>query len=90
MNTKTDTQLREALHRQIKPVNVVIVLAGMYVDYRKWIQEEINIAQYYNKPIIAIRPRGAERIPQELANIADTIVYWNIDSIVEAIRKYSL
>ena len=90
LNTKTDTQLREALHRQIKPVNAVIVLAGMYVNYRKWIQEEIEIAQYYNKPIIAIRPRGAERMPQELINIADTTVYWNTDSIVEAIRNYSL
>lgn len=90
LNTKTDTQLREALHRQIKPVNVVIVLAGMYVNYRKWIQEEIEIAQYYNKPIIAIRPRGAERMPQELINVADTTVSWNTDSIVEAIRNYSL
>lgn len=90
LNTKTNAQLEEALHRQIRPVNVVIVLAGMYVDYRKWIQKEIEIAQYYKKPIIAIRPRGAERMPAELSNIADTIVNWNIDSIVQAIRDYSL
>jgi len=90
LNTKTNAQLEEALYMQIKPVNVVIVLAGMYVDYRKWIQKEIEIAQYYNKPIIAIRPRGAERMPQELSNVANTIVNWNIDSIVSAIRNYSL
>ena len=90
LNTKTDKQLEEALIRQIRPVNVVIVLAGMYVNYRKWIQKEIEIAQYYNKPIIAIRPRGAERMPQDLSDIADIIVNWNTDSIVDAIRKYSI
>lgn len=62
----------------------------MYVNYRRWIQKEIEIAQYYNKPIIAIRPRGAERMPQELVNAADIIVNWNIDSIIDAIRRYSL
>lgn len=90
LDTKTNTQLEEALYRQIKPVNVVIVLAGMYVNHRKWIQKEIEIAQYYNKPIIAIRPRGAERIPQELSDIANVIVNWNTDSIVEAIHNYSI
>lgn len=62
----------------------------MYVNHRKWIQKEIEIAQYYNKPIIAIRPRGAERMPQELSDIANVIVNWNTDSIVEAIRNYSI
>lgn len=90
LDTKTNTQLEEALYRQIKPVNVVIVLAGMYVNHRKWIQKEIEIAQYSNKPIIAIRPRGAERMPQELSDIANVIVNWNTDSIVEAIRNYSI
>ena len=69
---------------------MVIVLAGMYVDYRKWIQKEIEIAQSYNKPIIAIKPRGSERMPQELSNVANTIVNWNTDSIVESIRNYAL
>lgn len=90
LDTKTDKQLLEALYRQISPVNVFIVLAGMYVNNRKWIQKEIEIAKAYNKPIIAIRPWGAERMPQELINDADIVVNWNIDSIVDAIRKYSI
>lgn len=90
LNIKTNYELLEALHRQIKPVNAVIVLGGMYVDYRKWIQEEIDIARYYNKPIIAVRPRGAQRMPQELCNVANVVVNWNSDSIIEAIRNYSL
>lgn len=90
LNTKTNAQLEQALFNQIKPVNVVIVFGGMYVNYRRWIQKEIEIAQYYNKPIIAIRPRGAERMPQELVNVADVTVNWNIDSIIDEIRRYSL
>jgi hypothetical protein len=43
-------------------------------------------------PIIAVKPRGAERIPLIIQNNADVIVGWNSDSIVnniiEAIEKF--
>ena len=39
--------LKRVLDAQIRPVNVVLVIAGMYASYRYWIQEEIDIAQYY-------------------------------------------
>jgi hypothetical protein len=90
LNTKTDKELYEALCRQIKPVNVVLVLAGMYVNNRKWIQKEIEIAKLYNKPIIAIKPWNAQKMPLELELSADVVVNWNVDSVVDAIRKYSI
>lgn len=90
LGTKTDTQLRAALDRQIRPVNCVIVIGGMYVNYRKWIQEEIEMAKNYNKPIVGIIPRGAQRVPIELQNVAKEMVGWSTSSIVAAVRKYSL
>ena len=90
LNTKTDAQLRAALHRQIKPVHCVLILAGMYVNYRKWIQEEIDIAQRYKKPIVGIRPRGQQRTPIEVQKAARVMVGWNTNSIVQAIRDHSL
>lgn len=90
LDTNTNSELYEALKRQISPVNVVIVIAGMYVNYREWIQKEIEIAKLYKKPIIAVRPRGAEKMPQDLINVSDVVVNWNIDSIVGAIRNYSI
>lgn len=84
-------QLRAALDKQIKPVNCVLILSGMYVNHRYWIQTEIEIAaQKYRKPIIGVIPRGAERIPLEVTRVSKEMVRWNSDSIVSAIRKYSI
>lgn len=82
--------LTAELDGQIKPVNCVLIISGMYVTHSKWIQTEINIAQKYGKPIIGIKPRGQERIPVAVSSVAKEMVGWNTDSIVSAIRKHSL
>jgi len=89
LGANTDRELEEALRCQIKPCSCVLIIAGMYYDYRKWLQIEIDIAQEYSKPIIVIRPWGAERIPIELQKPAFNIVNWQIKSIIEAIEWYS-
>ena len=89
LGTRTDHQLWEALERQIRPVNCVLVLAGMYANHRDWMKAEIDIAQGFNKPIIGIRPWGQQRTPVEVQNTAH-MVGWNTASIVQAIRDYSI
>ncbi len=90
LGTKTDKELREALDLQIRPVNCFLIISGMYVNHRKWIQEELDIAKSYGKPIIGIIPQGQERIPVEVQNAANEMVGWNTDSIVTAVRKWSI
>ena len=87
LQARTDRALEEALYNQIRPASVVVILAGMYVPYRRWIQKEIDIAVEMNKPIIAVAPRGSQRMPQEVQEVADEIVGWNTASIVDAIRR---
>lgn len=82
--------LKENLKKQIRPVNAVIVLAGMYANYSEWIEFEIEFSKSINKPIIVIKPWGQERVPQYLQDNATVIVGWNTDSIVEAIRNSSI
>ncbi|MDP9380352.1 MAG: TIR domain-containing protein [Chloroflexota bacterium] len=65
-------------------------MSTMYANYRKWIQYEIDRAQEWGKPIVGIRPWGAERIPAEVTDAADEMVYWSTDSVVAAIRRHSL
>lgn len=84
------TNLKEALKKQIRPVNAVIIIAGMYAVYREWIEFEVNFAKSIRKPIIIVRPWGQERIPQYLQNNATAIVGWNASSIVNAVREYSI
>lgn len=85
----TTSELYKQLDEQIRQASVVLLIAGKYVKYRKWIQEEIKIAKKYNKPIIAIRPWGANIMPSEAETKADVIVNWQASSIVDAIREYS-
>jgi len=80
-------KLEKELDEQIRPVNCVIVISGMYAAYSNWIQTEINIATSYMKPIIGIKPWGQERVPQAVQDVAVKMVGWNTDSIVSAIRS---
>lgn len=82
----SDWKIRLELKKQIEPVSVVIVLAGMYVNEGKWIEEEIEIAQDKDKPILGVEPWGSERTPSTVEENADKMVGWNTDPVVEAIR----
>lgn len=83
-------QLQEAIKNQIRPVQIVIILSGMYVSYSDWIQFEIDFAVSLGKPIIGIQPWGSQNIPRAVSIASNEIVGWNTNSIVDAIRRNSL
>lgn len=85
-----DTEIEEAIKRKINPVNCVLVISGLYYNNRKWMQFELDYAGKMNKPIVAIKPWGNTRMPSEVEDVANVVVNWNTDSIVSAIRNYSL
>jgi len=89
-NAPNEALLYEAIKKQIAPTQVVLMLAGVYATYSKWIDKEIRIAKRefpFAKPILAIEPWGAERTSQMVKDNADKIVGWNTDSVVGAIRE---
>lgn len=84
-----DAQLRKAIRDQMIPCHVILILAGVYATYSSWINTEIALAKRgftRAKPIVAIRPRGSERISVPVSQAADRIVKWNTESVVAAIR----
>jgi len=86
----TAKELKEAIERKMKPCGVIIILAGVYATYSKWINKEIEIAKKYNKPILAIEPWGAEKtssVVKEATKENGKIVKWNTESIISAIRE---
>lgn len=87
---RTSATLTAALNRQISPANAVLVIAGMYVNYREWIQKEIEMATAFGKPIIGVVPWGGQLTPVAVQTASKTMVNWNTDSIVAAIRTYAL
>lgn len=89
-NAGTDKELKEALKQQMQCASVVLILAGVYASYSKWIDKEIELAQSSfstPKKIIAIEPWGAEKTSLKVKNAADKIVKWQTSSIVSAIKE---
>lgn len=89
----TDKELYEAIKNQIMPCNIVLILAGVYATYSKWINKEIYICKnefLSPKPIIGVRQWDAEKISSVVSENADDIVGWNTASIVSAIRRLAI
>ncbi|MGL5724288.1 TIR domain-containing protein [Cetobacterium sp.] len=89
-NAKNDKELYEAIKTQIKPTSIVIILAGVYSSYSKWIDKEIKISKDdFDKKIIAIEPWDSEKTSKKVKDNADRIVGWNYSSLEKAIKELS-
>lgn len=86
----SDAALRAAIDAKIKGCSCVIILAGVYSSYSKWIKIETEIAKKYNKPIIAVEYWGSEKTSKVVKDAANVIVKWNAKAIAKAVRDYAL
>ncbi len=77
---------KEELKEQIKSVDVVVILSGLYSRDKYLIQQEIDIAVELTKPIVIIRPYDMENVPGSIEEVASEVVGWNTPCIVDAIR----
>lgn len=83
----TDKQLKEAIDAKIKGTSCIVILAGVYASYSKWIKKEIEIALSYGKPIIAVEPWDSGKTSVIVKNNANKIVKWQSKSVVDAIKE---
>ncbi len=84
------SELYEAIKKQVSPCNVVIIMAGKYATYSKWIKREIKIAKNEfetPKAIIGVKPWAQTQVSSVVSDNADELVAWNTKSIVSAIRN---
>lgn len=89
-NARYDYQLEQAIERKIRPCSAVVIMAGKYATYSKWITKEIEIAKRLGKPIIGIAPWGNQQISSIVRDNAIAVVRWNTESIIRAIKEYSI
>ncbi|MEB5993775.1 TIR domain-containing protein [Serratia ureilytica] len=82
---KTDRELEAAIEVKMRLSSVVLIMAGVYSTYSKWINIEIDMAKRLGKPIIAIKPFGAERISAVVRAASHKECAWNTNSITQAI-----
>lgn len=85
----TNDMLEKNLRDQIRPADVMLVLAGMYTARSQWMDWEMSFARRIGKAIIGIKPWGNLQLPVVVQRNADEIVGWNTDAIVAAIRRHA-
>ena len=85
---KYKSEIKEEIKELMRECQIVLVIAGAYVNYSDFIQMEIESAKELGKPIIAIKPYGASRTSSFVEEAADTIVNWNVNAIIQAINEY--
>lgn len=87
-NAPYDYQLKAAIRKQMQHASCVLIMAGVYSTYSKWINIEIQLAKEMGKKIIAIEPWGSQHTSLTVKQAADKVVGWNTSSIVSAIRGW--
>ena len=91
LDATTKKTIRDGIRKQMAPCSAILVVAGVHTSRSEWIKVEIQMAKEgfdKTKPVIAVRPRGVERVSVYAATHADEVVGWNADSIVGAIRRH--
>lgn len=81
--------LKYELRNQMRPANVFIICAGMWVPHSDWISFEIQFARRIGRPIIAVPPWGAQRTPAVL-NGPDILWASRQDTLVQTIRYHAV
>lgn len=86
----TDHMLEKNLRDQIRPANIMLVLAGMYTARSGWMDWEMAFARRIGLPIIGIVPQGNKRIPIVVQSNAREIVGWYTPTIINAISNHAV
>jgi len=82
-----DKNSSDDLIDQIKQVDVMIILSGLFSKDEELISQQLNVAMKLKKPIVVIRPYGLENVPSRLEKIASEVVGWNTPCIVDSIKE---
>jgi hypothetical protein len=82
LDTDTNAALGAELRDRIEVADMLLIMAGMYLIDREWMEFEIITAHALRKPIIPIAFNGQERIPEFARRYAwCEPVRWRGDSI---------
>jgi nucleoside 2-deoxyribosyltransferase len=80
--------IKEALIKQIKECEAVIIPASFYLEQNDLARFEMDVAEANEKPLIVIRPfGGVAETPKELHDRVKEHIEWNEREIVDALKR---
>ena len=89
-DASNDRQLRKAIRSKMQSCSAILVLAGIYSNYSKWIKKEVNLAKIgfsASKSIIAVEYWRSKRTSVPVKNAAQAVIKWNSQSIINALKE---
>ena len=86
-NATSDAALKKAIYEQIRQAHVVVIPTGMYTNYSRWIEKEIEGARHYGKPVLGVNPWGQKRTAGIVKAAATEVVGWSGESVVKGIWR---
>jgi len=79
---------KEALRKQIAPVEVIIALSSLYETSQDLLTFQLLYAQACQKPVVLLKPFGSQApVPKVLSDLADEVVDWDERALVDAIKR---
>lgn len=89
LEANNHAQLHRDLKRRVKNSSVLVATSGMYLSNSTWMKAEVDMAKETGTPVVAVQPRGNQRLPAKVKEDADKVVGWQTDSVVDSIREVS-
>ncbi|HZZ85645.1 MAG TPA: hypothetical protein VFE30_13985 [Anaeromyxobacteraceae bacterium] len=77
---------RAEMRRRMRGADAVLLVSPE--DPAK--RTELELARALGRPIIGVLPRGERSAPEALHRVADELVGWSSDLMVDSIRQYAL
>lgn len=78
--------LAMAIEEKMRPCSCLLILAGVFDDYKKWIDLELDIARKLKKPVILVEAADPKHTSSKEKRIAKKIVKWDTQALGEAIE----
>lgn len=89
INSDDESYVKRQLAQKISNSDIILALAGIYASHSSWMEWELDKAIKLGTPIVGVIPRGQERISTVVSSRSVTVVRWNTESIIGAIRNHA-
>lgn len=88
-NQSFNNEVGHLLENKIKNSSLLILVLDMYnaKENKFWINKEVEIAQKYNKPILATENWNHEDLPTQIHDAPDKYVNWQRDDVLSGIKE---
>jgi len=79
--------LAAAIEEKMQSCSCLVILAGVFDEYKRWIDLEIDTAKKLKKPIILVEAAAAKHTSAKEKRSAKKIVKWDTKELGEAIEE---